>query len=174
MGFFSSDNYSAEQIKQTIRPTLDIAYSAIEAYEKIDKPPRSGIIGMALLESEYAVLNELQNILSIIFLYYGVSATQANEIGDLLDKKKISSPTMGAVNKSFIFTLQELQQYETKICIELRLYGLSHTDAIKLLKRAWQEASSKKPTEMASIPSAVKEARWDWINANSWASIFPT
>ena len=65
MGFFSSDNYSAEQIKQTIRPTLDIAYSAIEAYEKIDKPPRSGIIGMALLESEYAVLNELQNIDSL-------------------------------------------------------------------------------------------------------------
>ena len=68
MGLFGEKSVSAEQVKQIIRPTLEIAQNVFDEFENIDisNLPRGSV---AMLESELKELNLLNNILSKIYLF---------------------------------------------------------------------------------------------------------
>lgn len=169
MGFFSSDNYSAEQVKKMVRPTLNIAENIVTQFENIEIAISKIKFEMVLLQSEYAAINQLEEILSGIYLYYGVSTQQAGEMVALLDNKKISWPSMEAVNKSFTLYATEFVNYEKYICSVLLELGYSHNEAVDYHKRAWENAVRKKPDEMAKLQVLRKNTmHWDWINSKSW------
>jgi len=169
MGFFSSNNYSAEQVKNMIRPTLDIGENIIARFENIEIAIGMMNLNIALVESEYSQINDLQEILSEIYLYYGVSVCQAGEMVALLDNKKISSPAMEAVNKSFTLYATEFINYEKYVCSVLLELGYTNNTAIDYHKRAWENAVRNKPDEMAKLQVLRRNSMpWDWINSESW------
>ena len=169
MGFFSSDNYSAEQVKKMVRPTLNIAENIVTQFESIEIVISTIKFEMALVESEYAAINELEEVLSGIYLYYGVSTQQAGEMVALLDNKKISWPAMEAVNKSFTLYATEFVNYEKYICSVLLELGYSHNEAVDYHKQAWENAVRKNPDDMAKLQVLRKNSmHWDWINSESW------
>ena len=106
MGLLGGKSLSAEQVKSLIGPTLDIAQSVFEDFENIDisNLPRGSV---AMVESELKELNLLNNILSKIYLFYGVSTQQVMEITNDI---KISSPAKWATDESFIATAKELMK----------------------------------------------------------------
>jgi hypothetical protein len=170
MGFFSSKNYNAEQVKELVRPTLNIAESVIAKFESIEISIGMANVG-ALVESEYNQINDLREVLSQIYLYYGVSTHQAGEMIALLNDKRISPMAMEAVNNSFILYAKEFTNFERQICEFLKSFGYSHIAAIDFHKQAWENSVGKNPNEMATL-LAVRNNRkhWDWINSESWKS----
>jgi hypothetical protein len=170
MGIFKRSDYSPDEIKKLIMPTVEFGRKAIEAFEDIEiSPPPSGFV---LLESESKVLNELREVTTKIYLYYGLSTAQVIQIGNYLEEKKISTETMTAVNKSFMYIAEKLKEYEIPIHIALKDYGLTHIEAIKFHEKAWFDAVELRPIEMEKLKSIRKERmHWDWINLDSWARL---
>ena len=170
MGIFKRNDYSPDEIKKLIMPTVEFGRKAIEAFEDIEiSPPPSGF---ALLESESKVLNELREVTTKIYLYSGLSTAQVIQIGNNLEEKKISTETMMAVSKSFLYMAEKLKEYGVLIHIVLKDYGLTHIEAIKFNEKAWLDAFELKPIEMEILKRIRKERMlWDWINLDSWARL---
>ena len=168
MGLFGGKSLSAEQVKSLIGPTLDIAQSVFEDFENIDisNLPRGSV---AMVESELKELNLLNNILSKIYLFYGVSTQQVMEITNDI---KISSPAKWATDQSFIATAKELMKYEDEICVILKSLDFSFDQAIEFHKHAWQTARNTNPGALDTLKSVrTTGMHWDWINSNSWADV---
>ena len=168
MGLFGEKSVSAEQVKQIIRPTLEIAQNVFDEFENIDisNLPRGSV---AMLESELKELNLLNNILSKIYLFYGVSTQQVMEITNDI---KISSPVKWATDQSFIAAAKELMKYEDEICIILKSLDFSFDQAIEFHKHAWQTAKISNPGAMDTLKSVrTNGMHWDWINAGSWSKV---
>jgi len=169
MGFFSGNNYSTEQVKKIVRPTLNIAEDIITQFESIKIAFGTMNLKMGLVESEYAQISKLPEALSQIYLYYGVSSRQAREMVALLDEKKISWHAMEAVNKSFTLYATEFRNFEKYICVILLELDYSYSQAIDFHKQAWESAIRKNPDEMEELRVQRKNCmHWDWINSESW------
>lgn len=168
MGLFGEKSVSAEQVKQIIRPTLEIAQSVFDEFENIDtlNLPRGSV---AMLESELKELNLLNNVLSKIYLFYGVSTQQMIE---LTNDAKISSASKWATDQSFTVTAKELMKYENEICIILKSLDFSFDQAIEFHKHAWQTASTANPRALDTLKSVrTIGMHWDWINSGSWSKV---
>lgn len=171
MGIFGSKSLSANEVRDLIRPTLDIANNIFEKFETFDPMllPRKSV---AMIESEQSAMNELSDFLSQIYLYYGVSTSQAMDLVQQLNDNKISSAAMTAVNESFTLFAKELFKYEREITVILKTIGHSHTDAISFQKDCWEKASRQDAKAMGVYKSIrTKGMPWEWIDAKSWAEV---
>ncbi len=171
MGLFGNKSVSADEVRNLIRPTLDIAddfFQKFESFDAMSLPKNS----FAAIESEQKAINELSNLLTQIYLYYGVSTAQAMEMGALLDGNRISLSAMTAVNQSFTLYAQELFKYEKEISVILKTIGYSHPDAINFHKSAWESASKLNAGAMAVLKSIRTSGMpWQWIDSESWAQV---
>ena len=168
MGFFGGKSLSAEQVKSLIRPTLDLAQSVFEDFENIEfaNLPKGSV---AMLETELVELNLLNNVLSNIYLFYGVSTKQ---FMDISKDNRISEPSRWATDQSFIATAKELMKYENEISIILKSLDFSSDQAIEFHKHAWQTAKKTNLGAMETLKSIrTNGMHWDWINPNSWAEV---
>ena len=168
MGLFGEKSLSAEQVKLVIRPTLELAESIVDNFKNIDflKLPRGSV---AMLESEYAELNKLNDILSKLYLFYGISTQQWM---DITNDNKISSAAKWATDQSFHATAKELMKYESEICTILKSLDFSFNQAIEFHKHAWQTAKNTNPIAMDTLKSVrTNGMHWDWINSDSWAEV---
>lgn len=164
----NESSYSAEQVKLLIKPTLEIAQSVLDEYANIDeyKLPMGS---KAMLELELVELNRLNEVLSKIYLFYGVSTQQVIE---LTKNNQISSASTWALNQSFTAAAKELMKYETEICVLLKSLDFSSDQAIEFHKHAWQSATNSNPSAMDTLKSVrTTGMHWDWINSNSWAKV---
>ena len=171
MGLFGSKSLSANEVRDLIRPTLDIANNMFEKFESFDAMllPRKSV---AVIESEQSAMNELSDFLSQVYLYYGVSTAQAMDLVQLLNENKISPSAMTAVNESFTLYAKELFKYEGEITVMLKTIGLSHTDAISFQKDSWEKALKQDARAMNVYKSIrTKGMPWEWIDSNSWAEV---
>ena len=88
MGLFGNKNYSAEDVKSMIQPSLDVAKEVLNQIEEFDSDSESWI-------------EELEKMMSNIYLYMGTSYVQSADLTSLLNNKKISPAAMSAADKTF-------------------------------------------------------------------------
>jgi hypothetical protein len=159
MSFFSGKTYTAENVKKMIQPSLDLTKEVMNQIEQFDA------------ESETWV-DELEKMMSNIYLYMGVSYTQASDLGKLLSERRISLAAMSAANKTFMHCYSELDKCAQVINETLRRSGYLHADAIDFHEHCWQKAMDKKPIEMDTLQrSQPNKAQWSWINEDSWLTL---
>jgi hypothetical protein len=156
MGIFGNKTYSAENVKNMIQPSLDLSNEVMNQIKHFDADSVSWV-------------EELKKMMSNIYLYMGVSYTQASDLGKLLTEKRISLAAMSAANKTFMHCYSELDKCAQVINETLRRSGYLHTDAINFHEHCWQNAIDKKPVEMDALQrSQPNKAQWSWINEDSW------
>jgi hypothetical protein len=171
VGLFGSKSLSANEVRNLVQPTLDIAKDIFQKFESFDAMslPKNSF---AIIESEQKAINELSNILTQIYLYYGVSTAQAVEMAELLDNNRISPSAMTALNQSFTLYAKELFKYEEEISSILKTIGYSYTDAIDFHKSSWERASRLNVEAMNVLKSIRTSGMpWQWIDSESWANV---
>jgi hypothetical protein len=156
LGLFGK-SLSAEQVKDFIGPSIDLAKKSVEKYQHID------------FDSENW-LEETKDTVSIVYRYLGTSAHQSFELIELLKDSKISAVAMEAANKTFFMFYSTIEEILEDINMNLRIKGVPYKLAIDFHSECWKRAKEISPTEMKTFEKIQDgKNRWDWINSETWA-----